>query len=252
MLHLHRFGDDNGRPLIALHGLTGHGGRWRSLAGHLPGHQIIAPDLRGHGHSTTHAPWTFEQHAEDVVDVLDHLGLTRATVVGHSLGATVAVHLARRHPGRIERLVLLDPGMALPPALAEERAGDALTPPVFDNPADAAGERARTWPAEAATLVDDEIRDHLRQGADGRWHWRYSPPMVVATYSELARPAVTPPAGTRTTLVVALRSQAVPAGYAELCRETLHDDFTLAELDCGHQVHLERPTRTAALISGTA
>jgi lipase len=252
MLHVHHFGDENGTPVVALHGLTGHGGRFRALAEHLPGVLIHAPDLRGHGRSTTYPPWTLEQHAADIIEVLDDLGLDRAVITGHSLGATIAVHLARLAPDRVDRLILLDPGLALPPALAEERATAVLDPPTFDTPEQAAGERARYWPPEAAHLVDDEVRDHLTRHDDGRWRWRYSLPMVAAGYSELARPAVTPPAGTNTTLVVALRSKAVPPGYADMCRDELKSDFRLVELDCGHQIHLERPAETAALISGKA
>lgn len=192
------------------------------------------------------------QPTTDILDVLDHLGLSTATVVGHSLGATLAVHLARRAPGRIERLILLDPGIGLPPALAEQRANGVLDPPSYDNPEQAAGETAHRWPPQAAALIDDEIRDHLTQHPDGRWRWRFSIPMVATTYSELGQPAVTPPAGTNTTLVVALRSPAVPPGYAGTCRDALNNDFRLVEIDCGHQVHLERPAETAALISGTA
>ncbi|MCO8269617.1 alpha/beta hydrolase [Actinoplanes sp. TRM 88003] len=251
MLHIHHFGDEHGTPVIALHGLTGHGGRFRTLTeNHLPGVRVHAPDLRGHGQSTTHPPWTLEQHAADILDVLDHLELPRAVIVGHSLGATIAVHLARLAPGRVERLVLLDPGIGLPPAVAEQRADGVLDPPTFDTPEQASEQTARHWPPEASGLVDAEIRDHLVQQIDGRWRFRFSVPMVAATYSELARPAVTPPAGTDTTLVVALRSKAVPPGYAGMCRDALNKDFRLVELDSGHQVHLERPAEVAALITG--
>jgi lipase len=253
MLHLHHFGPDNGKPLIALHGLTGHGGRFRALAhNHLPGVHVHAPDLRGHGRSTTRPPWTLEQHAHDVLDLLDHLDLPRAVVLGHSLGATIAVHLARLAPHRIERLILLDPGHGLPPALAEERANDALDPPRYDNAEQAAAELTHRWPAAAHHLIDEEIHDHLTRHPDGSLRWRFSAPMVAATYSELARPAVAPSTGTPTTLVRALRSKAVPPGYAGMCHEALNKDFRLVEIDCGHQVHLERPAEVAALISGTA
>ncbi len=47
--------------------------------------------------------------------VLDHLGLDRAVVVGHSMGAFVTALLAARHPDRVERAVLVDGGFAFPP-----------------------------------------------------------------------------------------------------------------------------------------
>ena len=50
-LHVHLFGPDDGRPVVALHGVTGHARRWAVLAEQLPELRLIAVDLRGHGHS---------------------------------------------------------------------------------------------------------------------------------------------------------------------------------------------------------
>ncbi|MBL7257832.1 alpha/beta fold hydrolase [Paractinoplanes lichenicola] len=241
MLHVHHYGD--GPSIVALHGLTGHGRRFRRLAEH--GLRIHAPDLRGHGHSTSHPPWTLEQHARDVIATLD----TPVVLVGHSFGATVAVHVTRIAPELVKHVVLLDPGHGLPPALAEQLATAALTPPAYPTPEDAARDRAAGWPPQAHDLIDDEVRQHLVR-EKGVWTWRHSTPMTVAAYSELARPPLAPAAGTPTTLVKARRSKAVPPGYADLC------GVTAIEIDSGHQVHLERPAETAQVIhdaiSGTA
>ncbi|MFP3381125.1 alpha/beta fold hydrolase, partial [Bacillus sp. SIMBA_069] len=51
---------------------------------------------------------------DDLLAVLDRLGVDRATVAGHSMGAFVAVRLAERHPERVDRLVLLDGGLPVP------------------------------------------------------------------------------------------------------------------------------------------
>jgi len=75
---------------------------------------------------------------------MQHSGLGHATIMGHSLGATVAVHVARSAPEQVGRLILLDPGIGLPPDVAERRAYDALDAPEFDSPAQAAQERARS------------------------------------------------------------------------------------------------------------
>ena len=112
LLNVHLFGPVGGQPLVALHGLKGHGRRWRSLADHqLPDLRVHAPDLRGHGLSMTEPPWTLEQHAQDVLAVIDHFGLGRVPLIGHSLGATVAIYVARQAPELVNRLILLDPGI---------------------------------------------------------------------------------------------------------------------------------------------
>jgi lipase len=249
VLRLHSFGPADGRPVLALHALEGHGRRYRQLATEqLPHVRVHAPDLRGHGGSPTDPPWTLEQHVTDLVAVLDGLRVDRLAVIGHSLGATVAVHLARRVPHRVSRLVLLDPGIGLPEELARRQADEALAAPVFDDPRQAARERAGHWPAHAHHLVAAEIDEHLECGSDGRWRWRYLPATVAAGYAQLARPALTPPPGTPTLLVAAARYGIVRPDYVAACHAALGADLSLVELDCGHQVPMERPAWTGALI----
>lgn len=102
-------------PVLAVHGITASSMAWVELASLLPG-PVIAPDLRGRGGSGDLAgPYGMVAHAEDCVAVLDALGLTRARVVGHSMGGFVAAVLTHRHPGRVARLVLVDGGAPLPP-----------------------------------------------------------------------------------------------------------------------------------------
>jgi 3-oxoadipate enol-lactonase len=70
-------------------------------------HRVVAVDLRGFG-ETPHASGRFS-NAEDLREVLDELGIERATVVGGSFGAKVALEFAVTHPERVERLVLCPP-----------------------------------------------------------------------------------------------------------------------------------------------
>ena len=75
-LHVHEYGPAGSPPLLAVHGVTGHGARWAAFAEQqLAGYQVIAPDLRGHGRSTPLPPWTLEQHAADLLAVIDGYGL---------------------------------------------------------------------------------------------------------------------------------------------------------------------------------
>ncbi|MFE5713480.1 alpha/beta fold hydrolase [Streptomyces sp. NPDC056501] len=71
------------------------------------GHRVVRCDLRGFGASPIDAPHT---HADDVRDLLDHLGVDRAAVVGSSFGGRVALEVAARHPGRVSALALLGSG----------------------------------------------------------------------------------------------------------------------------------------------
>ncbi|MFE1903700.1 alpha/beta fold hydrolase [Streptomyces gardneri] len=72
------------------------------------GHRVVRCDLRGFGETPVDAAHT---HADDVRDLLDHLGIDRAAVVGSSFGGQIALELAVRHPGHVSALALLCSGM---------------------------------------------------------------------------------------------------------------------------------------------
>ena len=100
--------------ILAIHGVTASHRCWDMLAAALPGHRLITPDLRGRGRSNTlPGPYGMAQHADDMADVLDFLGVPQALVVGHSMGGFVSVMFAHRHAGRVASLLLVDGGMPL-------------------------------------------------------------------------------------------------------------------------------------------
>lgn len=105
--------DSPGTPVLAIHGITASHVAWAPVAALVPG-PVVAPDLRGRGGSgDLPGPYGMAAHAADCVAVLDHLGIERATVVGHSMGGFVAAVLAHRYPTRVARLVLVDGGAPL-------------------------------------------------------------------------------------------------------------------------------------------
>lgn len=93
----------------------GMGGDRRQPLGYFPRHthaDVVVMDARGHGDSTDlvgEEHLTFDAFADDVVSLLDHLGVDRAVVGGISLGAAVALNVGVRHPDRISGLVLCRP-----------------------------------------------------------------------------------------------------------------------------------------------
>lgn len=111
-----RFGTGD-RVVLAPHGITANHVSWRWIAEALVDEDVtlLAPDLRGRGDSAAlPGPSSMAQHADDLVAVLDHLGVDSAVWAGHSMGAFVAVRAALRHPDRVDGLLLLDGGLALP------------------------------------------------------------------------------------------------------------------------------------------
>lgn len=123
---------DSSRPVIVLlHGAGMDHTVWRyqtrSLA-HL-GYAPLALDLPGHGRSGGAPFSTVEEMAHLVVEVLDQLGVEKATLIGHSLGPFVAMSVASEHPQRVERLVLMNCSDAMgvhPELLSAAQAGEHL------------------------------------------------------------------------------------------------------------------------------
>jgi len=96
-----------GRPLILLHGGLGSGEMFGpilpALAEH---HQVIAPDLQGHGRTADiDRPLDIRLMAGDIAALIDHLALDQPDVVGYSLGGGVALQTAVRYPAKVRRLV---------------------------------------------------------------------------------------------------------------------------------------------------
>ena len=105
---------DAAPPVLLIHGVTASHVSWPLVAERLPFARLIAPDLRGRGRSNGLAgPAGLDAHARDLIAVLDALDLERAVVVGHSMGAFVALVLGELYPERVSRLVLVDGGLPL-------------------------------------------------------------------------------------------------------------------------------------------
>jgi lipase len=247
-LHVRTFGPADGRPILALHGISGHGGRWQRLAEEfLLGYRIIAPDLRGHGESTTLPPWTFEQHAADLLSVLDGLSVTGLPVVGHGFGGAVAIHLARLAPQRITKLVLLDPSIGLEPKFAVETMEP--WPQVFPSLEQAGIWQRKEWPEVSLRDVEEELGENYVQ-VGGSWMPKFSYAAVTTGWSEMCRAAQLPPPGTPTLVVTASRTGMVRPAFLHACRVTLGSQLEVVELDCGGMMYYERPVETAELITG--
>jgi pimeloyl-ACP methyl ester carboxylesterase len=104
-------GDPAGPPVVLLHGGSSGAATWDRLSAALAatGHRTIAVDLRGHGGSSRTAEYPLSGFRDDIIGLLDALGLDRVALVGHSLGAYTASLIAQQQPERITRLVLEEP-----------------------------------------------------------------------------------------------------------------------------------------------
>lgn len=102
-----------GTPLLLVHGVGSSLDTWDDLPERLAaaGHSVVAVDLLGHGESGPgNGDYSLGANASAIRDLLDHLGIDRVHIVGHSLGGGVSMQFAYQFPGRIDSLVLISSG----------------------------------------------------------------------------------------------------------------------------------------------
>lgn len=101
-----------GKPLILLHGGIDPDSFGSNLAELAKGRRVIAPHLQAHGRTPdTDRPLRSETMGDDIAALIGHLNLGKADVMGYSLGASVALQTAIRHPHVVDRLVLVSAAM---------------------------------------------------------------------------------------------------------------------------------------------
>ncbi len=109
-IHYARTGE--GKPtLVLLHGLAANGACWTGLAHFLEKeYDIILPDARGHGESSVpDSGYRYEDHANDVIGLINSLRLPPPVLLGHSMGGMTAAVVASRSPKLLRGLILADP-----------------------------------------------------------------------------------------------------------------------------------------------
>lgn len=136
-------GQDGARAVVYLHGTSANAHVWDAVVAAAAPHRAVQLDQRGHGRSGDGADYEAAGFVDDVVRVIDELGLGRVIVVGHSLGARNAWVLAATHPDLVAGVVAVD-----------------YTPFVETEVLDALAERVAGGDRAFADL--DEIRAYLR------------------------------------------------------------------------------------------
>ena len=111
-INIHYTRTGGGKPtLVLLHGLTANGACWTDLAHLLENeYDIIMPDARGHGESSVpDYGYRYEDHANDIIGLINFLRLPPPVLLGHSMGGMTAAVVASRSPKLLRGLILADP-----------------------------------------------------------------------------------------------------------------------------------------------
>lgn len=100
-------------PLILIHGAGGSYLHWTAEIRHLPGEDILAIDLPGHGDSPGKGKETINDYVSSVLEFMDYLGIDQAAIAGHSMGSAIAQGLSLEYPERVSGLILIGAGAKL-------------------------------------------------------------------------------------------------------------------------------------------
>jgi len=258
------WGDASLAPLLALHGWLDNAGSFDRLAPLLCTHfHIVAIDFPGHGRSQWRPAgvwYHYVDYVSDVIATVRALGWEKFTLLGHSLGGTVASVFAACRPERVERLILVealgpiagDPSLTLAQlrrGMEQREAYDDKSLRVFAQEKDAVAVRRK-----ANELSEDAAAAIVLRGikpVDGGFSWSSDPRLTLATPLRLMEEqilAMLPGISARTLLVLAQPE----APY--LPRETMQrrieqvPNIQVHRLAGGHHLHLEAAAPVAALI----
>lgn len=151
-IRIHHLGG-TGPTLVCVHATGFHGRVWEPFVPRLREHfSIVALDHRGHGDSDKpESGYEWTKFGDDVLAVVDELGLVEPVGIGHSAGATALVFAESKQPGTFARLVLMDPTL-IPPEIRK------AVPEGLNPMAEQARRRRAVWDST------DELLDRLREG----------------------------------------------------------------------------------------
>lgn len=155
---------------MLLHGLSSNSRIWDLTAPRLTDRfHVVAVDQRGHGLSDK--PWSYSaaEWTGDLIGVLNHLGFDRASVAGHSWGASVALQFAAEYPERATAISLVDGGISeISSRMTWEQAEERMRPPDIDGvPLDRFLGFAKQWP-DMAELWNDDVKEIVLANFDVR------------------------------------------------------------------------------------
>ena len=264
-LHGHRLSyiDSGAGPAVLfIHGLLGSNQNWLHLVESLQDrHRVVIPDLFGHGASEKpRGDYSLGAHAATLRDLLDHLGIARVTLVGHSLGGGIAMQFCYLFPERVDRLVLVASGglgRAVSPLLrAATLPGAEWVLPVI----------ASGWVRGRVETLGRAVRGvGVRAPSDVREAWRGFTSLSDAdnrrAFLATTRAVVDPggqtvsahdhlpaAAGIPTLLVWGTKDRMIPPWHALAAQEAIPGARLELFEGAGHFPHLDEPERFAQVL----
>jgi len=248
-LHVEVSGPEGGAPIVFGHSLLCDRRMWAPQVDDLArDHRCINLDFRGHGRSPAAARgFTMADQGEDYRKVMDALGVERAIVVGLSMGAMAAMHLAARHPRRVRALAFFNTSADRQIGRPRLAALGALARLVGMRPflrnqalAEMFGPTFRAARPDIVKLFDERFAALDVPGATRALTMVVDRPSALELLPDITAP---------TMIVAGDEDKATPPHLGRRILERMpHAEWHL--LSCGHLSAVERPEDVSALLRG--
>ncbi|MGQ0668607.1 MAG: alpha/beta fold hydrolase [Actinomycetota bacterium] len=247
-LHYLDYGGD-GRPILCLHGVTGHAWVWRDVASTLTSAgRVVALDFRSFGDSqwSPTESYTTADHVSDLEALVASLGTDDVDIAGSSWGGLVGIAFAAANPGRVRRLALVDVSPSSP------QAEDDVPPRAesFESHAEALEAERAANPNAPDGMVEVAAAFGTRPGEGGRLYRKQDPyflqrwPFRADDRWDELRGLAAP------VLVVHAENSFIPAEVAQKMA-TEAKDASLVEIpSSGHVIPLENPAALSEALAG--
>lgn len=244
-LHVLRWGNPSGVPLVLLHGLRAYAQTWESLVEALgPGFCVYALDQRGRGLSdwAPSASYHTQSYVEDLQDFVAHVGLQRFVLLGHSLGGANALEYARQHPGRLIGLVIEDigPGSSSQgDGAARIRREMSQTPLQFEHWQAARAFWQKSRPGLSEQGLASRLAHSMKESA-GAITWRHDQQGIAEARLSIEPTDLWPAVRALdcpTLFIRGARSDFLPAATLQAMRDSNPQVRTAEVADASHYVH---------------
>lgn len=186
-LHHLDWGNEGRPPILMVHGSRLHAHVWNDFGRRFRDrYHIMAVDQRGHGDSgwCQKREYQLEDFYQDLKAVVEARKLKRFTLIGHSLGGRTSMLFASRHPELLERLVLVDITPGRPQHIAPDadmsRVAETPPPRDFESHDDAIDYLGKLLHRAPKHMIEESVRQGMREVAPGRYTWKYDPAMAQA------------------------------------------------------------------------
>jgi pimeloyl-ACP methyl ester carboxylesterase len=263
-LHYVDWGPAGNPPLVLLHGYSAQARYWDGFAVHMrDAYHVYALDQRGHGDSDWADAYPPEAMPADLAAFADQLGLGRFTIVGHSMGGSVAFRYAADHPERVERLIIEDAGLPSPERPPVPNPDNSvqrmLAKDVFADEDEVVAHLMRQSPGVAEARIREVIPHWFRQRDDGRYTYKFDPALRrrlravdqdPEQHRRMATELRTRLAGL-TSRVLILRGENSDILSPEAAADTVavFQDATLVTIPgAGHNIHTDNPRAFRAAV----